>query len=85
MTDEFGTGLGIWFGSIFDCVAAGDPVWPIAGEMVVIDWLGGGGGIPNILGGCSCPVIGGGTAAWCQNKKNNQVFFLTRNSTFSLR
>lgn len=55
-TDELGTGRGIWLGSIFDDPAKGAPVWPTAGEMVVMDWFGsGGGGIPNILGGWAEP------------------------------
>ena len=53
--EELGIGRGIWLGSIFDVADTGAPVWPIAG-MAVIDWFGrGGGGIPNIPGGCAEP------------------------------
>ena len=54
-------GRGIWLGSIFDGPAKGAPVWLIAGGIAAIDWFGGGGGIPNILGGCTEPgIVGGG-------------------------
>ena len=55
-------GRGIWLGSIFEAPATGAPIWPTAGDTEVIDWFGSGGGIPNILGGCGEPVIGGGGA-----------------------
>ena len=60
--EDPGKGRGIWLGSIFVDPATGAPVWPIAGDMVVMDWFGGGGGIPNILGGCAEPGMGGGGA-----------------------
>lgn len=53
--EELGMGRGIWLGSIFDVPDTGPPVWLSAG-IAVIDWFGrGGGGIPNILGGCTEP------------------------------
>ena len=55
-------GRGIWLGSIFEAPATGAPIWPTAGDTEVIDRFGSGGGIPNILGGCGEPVIGGGGA-----------------------
>ena len=55
-------------GSIFDVADTGAPVWPIAG-MAVIDWFGrGGGGIPNILGGCAEPGKGRGGVAYSNSK-----------------
>jgi len=62
ITEVPGVGLGIWLGSILEGPAMGAPVWPTAGDIVVvIDWFGSGGGIPNILGGCAEPgTVGGG-------------------------
>jgi hypothetical protein len=63
ITEEPGMGRGIWLGSIFDAPDKGLPVWPITGDIAVI-WFGSSGGIPNILGGCAEPGIGGGWATW---------------------
>lgn len=65
ITEEPGVGLGIWLGSILDGPAIGAPVWPTAGDIVVvIDWFGNGGGMPNILGACEGPGTGGGGATY---------------------
>lgn len=72
ITEELGLGLGIWFGSIFDGPATGAPVWPTAGDIVVvIDWFGSGGAIPNIWEVGGGPAIGGGGAYEIQ-KKNSE-------------
>ena len=40
ITEEPGVGLGIWLGSILEGPAIGAPVWPTAGDIVVvIDWF----------------------------------------------
>jgi hypothetical protein len=71
--EELGMGRGIWLGSIFDVPDTGAPVWPSAG-MAVIDWFGRGCGvIPNILGGCIEPGIGGGGATYHNSKIQNPV------------
>lgn len=63
ITEEPGVGLGIWLGSILEGPAMGAPVWPTAGDIVVvIDWFGSGGGMPNIRGACEGPGTGGGGA-----------------------
>lgn len=65
ITEEPGVGLGIWLGSILEGPAIGAPVWPTAGDMVVvIDWFGSGGCMPNIRGPCEGPGTGGGGATY---------------------